>query len=255
MEHHRSTARVLDILELLAASSEGHTLTEISNFLGMPRSSLFPIIHTLADRNHIYLNPQTMKYSIAVKAYVVGASYLGKNDTYNLVLEEMGHITEKCMEICQLGILDGNEVLYIGKVESPEPIRLISHIGKRLPFYCTALGKALVSQMSYEEIKALCGDSLHKRTPYTITDLQTIYNQILRVRNGELAVDEHETQENVKCFAVPLRANGKVIAAISVSTPIFRSSKEKDEQIKTCLLASRIKLESALEHVLVRQLR
>lgn len=249
MEKHRSTSRALDILEIIASSKEGYTLTEISDLLGAPRSSLFSIIHTLADRNFIYQNPQNMKYSIGINAYAVGCAYVDKFDTYKVILEEMAHIVSICMETCQLGILDKKDVLYIGKVDSTESIRLISHIGKRLPAYCTSLGKALISQLTFEELNEFFQEPMEKRTEYTITGLQELYRQLLQVRADNIAYDFQEAQEHVNCLAVPLHNAGRVIAAISVSVPVFRFTDEKEALIKECLLDAKKRLESVLEPI------
>lgn len=67
----------------------------------------------------------------------------------------MKAIVNQCAEICQFGILEHSDVLYLAKVDSPEPIRLSSSIGKRLPAYCTSLGKALLCEFSKEELQEL----------------------------------------------------------------------------------------------------
>lgn len=72
----------------------------------------------------------------------------------------MTNIVNSCSETCQLGILDNNEVLYIGKVDSPEPIRLISYVGKKIPANCTGLGKALLCDFDKEKLISLYPDGL-----------------------------------------------------------------------------------------------
>lgn len=249
MEQHRSTTRALDILQMVASSLDGFTLTEMAEQLDAPRSSLFPIIHTLADRGFIMQDPKSMKYSIGIQAYAVGSAYLGTNDAYGMIYNEMERIADTCKETCQLGILDGDQVLYIGKVDSGEVIRLSSHVGKRLPVHCTALGKALASRMSYAELRALCKEPLVRRTEHTITDLSVLYEQLQQVQIDGLASDRQETQENVQCLAIPLFHHGKPAFAISVSVPLFRFTGEKEQLARSCLLDAKQRLEAALEQM------
>ena len=127
VESHRSTARILDILELLASSKNGYTLTEIAETIDAPKSSIFPIVHTLLDRKYIELNIHTIKYSIGVGLFALSSTFFGHKNIFNYVLDEMNDIVGKCSEACQLGILDKDYVLYIGKVDSPQPVRMCNH--------------------------------------------------------------------------------------------------------------------------------
>lgn len=246
MSEHRSTSRVLNILQAVASSLDGHTLSGLAELLDAPRSSVFPILHTMADRGFLILDPKTMKYSTGIQSHVVGSSYIGKNDTYKTVYNEMETIGAHCAETCQLGVLDRGEVLYIGKVDSTEAIRLASHVGERLPPHCTALGKALMSHLSFSDVATLCREPLKQLTPHTITSLDALYEQIQRVRDTGIAEDDQETQENVNCRATPIRHQGAVVCSISVSTPSFRFTGEKESLIRASLLETKQRLEGAL---------
>jgi DNA-binding IclR family transcriptional regulator len=246
MRHHRSTARALDIQQLTASSPDGHTLTEIADKLAVPRSSLFPILHTLADRGFITQNPESMKYTIGMQAFVVGSACVGTNDAYRTIYNQMERLADACMETCQLGILDDNQVLYIGKVDSGEVIRLSSHVGKRLPVHCTSLGKALIAHLPHEEVRMICKEPLIRRTERTITDFRVLCSQLQQVRIDGIAKDYQETQENVNCQAIPLFRNAKPVCAISVSVPIFRFTEEKEQVIRSRLLEVKQILEVAL---------
>ena len=75
-EQHRATSRILDLLELLSgADGAGYTLTELSQALHIPKSSLFSIIHTLEERRYVHCDKHSGQYSIGVSAYVLGASF------------------------------------------------------------------------------------------------------------------------------------------------------------------------------------
>lgn len=243
---HRPTSRVLDILELLASSSEGYTLTEIADAIGAPKSSIFPVIHTLHERNFISIHKQTSKYIMGVSTFAVGSSYLENLDILSLIKEEMQHIVDKTSEVCQLGILDNDKVLYIAKIDSPEPIRLISSVGKYLPAYCTALGKALLCDCSKDQLEELYPNGLKSYTPNTITDLETLYKQLIIVRETNIAFEREEASEHINCLAIPIRKDNKVVISISVSIPTFRVTDTKIELLKKLLLQSKNKIESFL---------
>ncbi|AOY75623.1 IclR family transcriptional regulator [Clostridium formicaceticum] len=245
-DNHRSTSRVLDILEVLASSQKGYTLTEVAAAIDAPKSSIFPIIHTLQSRGYIEINENTSRYFLGIKALDLGSSYLNSHSMLSFIRKEMQHIVDTCSETCQLGILDKGDVLYIEKIDSPEPIRMISHVGKRLPAYCTSLGKALLCDHDKEALHNLFPEGLKKFTPSTITDIEVLYEQLLEVRQTQIAYESEEITEYIQCFAVPLRKNGLISGALSVTVPKFRLTEEKAELIKKQLLESQAKIEALM---------
>lgn len=244
---HRPTSRVLDILELLAFSPEGHTLTEIATAIGAPKSSIFPVVRTLYQRKFIELNKETSKYTIGINTFAVGSSYSQNLNVLDFITEEMQIIVDKSLETCQLAVLNKDKVLYMAKIDSPEPIRLISSVGKSLPAYCTALGKALLCDYSKEYLKSLYPNGLQSYTPNTITDFDVLHNQLCTVRETNVAMEFGEATDHIKCIAVPIRKNNKIILAISVSIPVFRATPEKMELVEKLLLQSKTKIETLLD--------
>lgn len=245
-ELHKPTARVLAILEALAATPEGLTLTEISAAIKAAKGTISPVIHTLNNRKFIMQDPGTGKYKIGITAFCVGESYTNNRTAMQFITEEMHAIVDQVGEICQMGILDKGDVLYVAKVDSKEAIRLTSHVGKRLPAYCTALGKALLSSYSLDDIKKLYPAGLKAYTPKTITSFTDLEKELVKVRKTNVASESEEIGDHLCCLAVPLVANGKTIAALSVSSPTFRINKEKNKLIAKVLLFSKEKIETYL---------
>ena len=148
---HRATLRVLAILDALAANQKGLTMAEICRELGAPKSSLFPILHTMADTEYIAYDEETMRYSIGLRTYLLSKAFDRGAMGLPLIEGEMRRVVGTCNETCQAGTLDHGRVLYIARVDSPQRIRLSSEIGKTLPAHCTAIGKAILSQLSDAE--------------------------------------------------------------------------------------------------------
>lgn len=242
---HKPTERVLDILSVLASEKKGLSLTEISERTDIPKSTLSPIISTLNKRKFISKNSENL-YNIGVNTYITGESYLGKSDLYELIKNYMVDIVDECNEICQMGILNKDEVLYIAKEEPERSIQLVSHVGKLLPIHSTALGKVLVSKYSDEEIKSLLGENLEPINERTITNIDDFIKEVHKVREDNYGCDMRETSEDIECIAIPIEKDGEIITALSISIPIYRSSKEKLEDIKNLLLKYKKDIEEEL---------
>ncbi|MBU4047794.1 IclR family transcriptional regulator, partial [bacterium] len=130
------------------------------------------------------------------------------------------------------------EVLYLAKEESSQTIRMISYVGKRTPLHCTALGKVLLTYLSAEERKRILGEkALPRLTENTITDEEELEKELGKVREQGFALDREENEKDVCCVAAPIRNyQGKVIAAVSISGPVFRIDVNTQNNLKEALV-------------------
>lgn len=232
---HKPTERVLNILELLAVSPSGLSLADISRGIGSPKTTVAPILHTMASRNFIAFHKDSSLYTIGICAYLAGSSYYGEKSIMQFIKSEMEYAVNETNEICQFGIRLEDTVLYIAKVDSKEAIRLVSSVGKRLPLYCTALGKALLYQMPFDKVKSLYPNGLQKITDHTITDFDRLKKELDEINALKFACEKQETTLDVCCYAVPVCCRNKTIASISISVPAFRDTPEKAALIQDVL--------------------
>ncbi len=245
---HRSTSRILDILEILSSSNDGYTLTEISKQINAPKSSIFPIIHTLEQRHYISLKPEDGKYRIGISAFAIGSTYFNSKPLLNHIVAAMEEVVSICDETCSMGILNGSNVLYVAKIESPHSLRLVTHVGKKLPANCTALGKALLSRTNFDEIQALFPSKLLSCTRYSITNINELYEQIIKIKDEGYAYESQEFTEQIICVAVPIVKDGKVLFSVSVSIPTFRNDNKKMSIVKNELKNLKLKMELLLRN-------
>ncbi len=238
---HKPTERVLNILNLLSVNADGLTLTEISKAILVPKSTLYPILQSMTDMNYIQLSKSSFRYKLGISTFCIGSSYSQDEYMLDFTKSIMKNVVAEIKEICQMGVLEGNNVLYVLK-EEPEvglDIRIISRVGKRLPAYCTALGKALLSNYDIEELKKLYPKGLIPYTENTITDFDVLNSQLLTIRQEHIAKEYEEVTNGLCCYAVPLESKGTIIAALSVSVPNFRATPEKLNLITELLLNAR----------------
>lgn len=232
---HKPTKRVIDILLNISKYQEGLNFTEISKLTEIPKSTLSPILKTLVDEKMLYLNEYTMKYKVGSRSFKIGYSFVDNLDIMAEIRQKMQIVVDECDEICQLGILDDKNVLYIAKVEPLQAIKLESSVGKSLPAHVTALGKCLLTNFSDAEIKSMYKDGMEKYTKNTITDIDVFLKEIGNVRKLGIAYEWGEANEQVMCLAVPINNNHKAILSISVSVPIYRADKVKLKKIEQIL--------------------
>ena len=248
---NRTLQRGLAMLELLGAHPEGLALCELDQALGLPRSTAFNLAHTLIHLGYASLQPDTGKYRLGLKMFEIGAQAMNQVDVMEVLRGCMAEIHQKIDETMHLGVMSGTDTLYIDKLDSTQSIRMTSYIGSRAPLHCTALGKALLSTLSDDEVCRMYGDApLEAVTPHSITDMPALLGQLERIRLRGYAVEREENNENVCCVGVPLRGkDGRALYALSVSAPIFRMGEKEIVNYAELLLEAQPRVERFLKNV------
>lgn len=243
---HRSTQRVLEVLSTLAESDEGLSMADLSRSLQAPKSSLFPILHTMADENYISYNSDTSRYSLGLRSYLLSSSYK-RTDTVLPLLEQAMHgVVDACNETSQLGILDHNRVLYIAKVSSTQPVQLKSYIGKTLGITYTAIGKVLVASLSDENIRNMVAQTIETPTQQAAQTVDQFIEELTEVRSTGFAYDREETIAGVQCIAIPILHHGITTYGLSVTVPSYRLTSEKAELIRAELSRAKRHIEQII---------
>jgi IclR family transcriptional regulator, acetate operon repressor len=216
----RAVVRVMDILDLLQHSPSGRSLLEVSEAAGLPRSSTYRYLSTLETRGYVQRDGSSGLYRF-------GLAFLPSHGSHLEVLAArarpvMEELRDRLGETINLGVLDGNRVVYLEILESNKAVRLAARRGDRDPIHSTALGKAIASRIGRDEVVAiLAAEGMPKRTSKTITNKARYLSELDKVRAQGFALDLGENEEDGRCVAVPF-ANGRVIAAISLSAPAPR---------------------------------
>ncbi len=230
---HNPTLRVINILNTIHEYENGLSFMELSKLTNIPKGTLYPIILTLVQEKILQNNNNNL--SIGKKCFKIGSSYIHSLNFVDIVKPHMLQIVLACKEICQLGILDGKDVLYIEKTEPRQAIRLESYVGKTLIAYTTAIGKMILSDLNNVDVAKMYKDKFVKYTPKTVKNIDELLMQLDMIRKQGYAHEVGETNIDVECIAVPIYINNKVKSALSVSLPLFRSNSNKIEKIKYIL--------------------
>lgn len=233
---HKPTMRVISVLDVIAHNSGKFTLSEISQQLSIPVSTLFPIVRTLRESQYITLDAASQTYSLGLKLFEIGSRFIQDSWGYDHIVEAMKTIVEQCGEATHFAVLDQGNVLYLAKVDSTLPIRMYAAPGRRLPAYGTAVGKALLRDYTRQELEAVYPEGLKPLTANTITSFALLYEQLQKIKTDGFAYEIEESTESVRCIAVPILRGGRVAAALSVAIPVFRYSEEKARLIERALL-------------------
>jgi IclR family KDG regulon transcriptional repressor len=233
----KSALRTLDVLELLAARSEGLTLSQICRELDCPKSSAHSLLMTLAHRGYVRVTAGRAGgapvYVLGARVFELGSAYIGSVDLVRDGQEVVKRLSDECDETVHLAGLDGRSVLYLAKHEGTKTMRMVSAVGKRFPAYGTGVGKVLLAGLDDVTLAGLFPDDvpLEQLTPNTITDPGRLRVELETVRRRGYAVDDGESTLGLSCLALPIYDVSHLVAALSVSVPGVRFSQERSQEL------------------------
>jgi IclR family transcriptional regulator, KDG regulon repressor len=244
-----AVARALGILENVDGGMRGTGITELSRRLGLGKSTVHRLCATLEHHGYLVRDPGTGRYRLSLRVFQIGSHALDALDLPARAmpaLEALGAATE---ETVHLAVLDGADVIFIGKVESPRPLRLYSQVGRRCPAHCTAVGKVLLAYAAAPRPAFAAARPLKRYTPKTITSGPTLERELEDVRRRGYATDEEEFEDGIRCIAGPVRDyRGRVVAALSVSVPAARLPRTRASSLVEQVLDTARRVSEALGH-------
>lgn len=229
--------RALDIIELLSVEREGVGVTEISQRVALHKSTVHRLLNALACRGYVEKDEKFGTYKLGLKFVEISSLFLNKLELKTEAFPYLRRLAEQVGQPVHMAILGGKDAVYIDKVETLSSIRMYSQIGKRVPLYCTAIGKILLSGLDDGKIQDMLREmTLCKYTDNTITSLDELLKQVHEAREKGCAVDNEEHEAGIRCIAAPvLDYTGRIIAAVSVSGDSRVVSQDRDEEISRCV--------------------
>ena len=214
-----SVRRALSILELVANSRDGLGVSAVGRKIQAPKSTAHTILLTLERSNFLQHNDRTGKYTLGSKFYVLGDRLLADSEPREHARPFLLDLVAKTQLTTHLAILDGNEVVYVEKIDAPGFVKMNTWVGRRIDARCTALGKALVAHLTPDRFGEMFrSDALPRRTRRSITSKEALKHEMSRIRDRGYAIDDEECGLGFRCVASPIfDRNGQVVIAIGMS--------------------------------------
>ena len=247
----KSVVKTLNVLEYLGSSPNGTTLTEISTKLRIGKSTIHRLLGTLRDHDFVWLDPLSSRYILGARILQLSEQLSHQSILIRYGEPILSRLAAETGETCNLGVLDGQSVLYLIIKESGNPLRMTGQVGKRLPAHCTSLGKALLCGLTREEFDDLYRgtkklDKLTAKSLHTVPELLSV---VEGARREKIMIDDEEIFNGVYCLGTAIRDHsGRVISAISISFPKLRVDPKTLERFRALLLDSAAELSRALSY-------
>ena len=217
----RNAAR---LLKAFLTREEELGVAELSRRLGLGKSSVHRLLTTLLQEGLVEQDGRTGRYRLGIIMFELGEAVRLHMDLHGAAAAVLLALREQTGESVQLGVANGDDVVYLERLDSAHSLRLFGEPGRRVPLYCTSSGKVLLAYRDDPERAAyLARVRLAPLTRHTITDPVRLRDELTTVRARGWAEAVNERQVGVASLAAPVRdLTGDVVAAISVNAPVTR---------------------------------
>lgn len=216
----RAVDRVCDILDLIADSAAGVSMSDVAQHTGMPKSSTFRYLAALEARDYVARDERSGLFRLGLAFRPRDTRYLDR--LIEIARPALDRLRDEIEETVNLGILDGTQINHLAVSESPHMMRLAARAGERGFVHSTALGKVVSSLLPESHVRSILESAgMTRLTDATITDAEAFAAELRRVSELGYALDDAENQINGRCVAVAIPGL-RVPVGMSVSAPVER---------------------------------
>ena len=212
----QTVQKALNLLEALVRSGQPRRLTELSRELGLTKPNVYRLLSTLSALGYVKKDPATTLYSPTLKLWELGSTLVRDVDLQAIAGPRLRKLCEETRESVQLAVFDSGYVVYVDKVDSPQPLKAITSIGSRVPASAVSTGKAMLAWLPTHALD-LAVEHIKRYTPLTLIKRRDIERDLEETRERGYAINRGEFRLGVCGIAVPVRdRRGEVVAAIGV---------------------------------------
>ncbi|MEX2536954.1 MAG: IclR family transcriptional regulator [Trueperaceae bacterium] len=244
----KSIHKARDILLFLASSHEGRTFTEIRQALDIGKSTAHRFLTTLENTGLVRRTADDGRYYLGLVALRIGVAASNQLELRKSVRPFLTSLAQRTGETSNLVVLDGTRPVFIDNIESSNNLRIYSRIGRHTSPYATSSGKALLAYQAPAYLEqVLVSEGFERRTENSIVLRDDFLAELETVRKQGYAVDDEEGELGARCVGAPiLNGSGVALAAISISGPSARVSKERVPELAQIVMEVAQQVQRAL---------
>lgn len=244
----KSLQKAIQVLNCFTARQPELGITEISNMLGLQKSTVYNILDTFELEGLVEQDPITRKYRLGIKLLHLSNIVRSGLGIRRVALPVMEKAKELFQETIHLAIEQDGKVVYIESVQPAD--RSVSRLatGKSAPMHCTGVGKAILAFSPDERVDAIVqAHGLPRFTANTITTVEDLQKELAITRRRGYAIDDMEHEWGIRCIAVPIRdENGRIHASMSVSGPSDRLPLDQIDEMAEAMISFGLEISRGL---------
>lgn len=238
----RLIVRAAAILRTLAERGDGLSLGQLATYTGLARATVQRIVAALETEGFVTTSPLIPGVRLGAELVRIAGSV--HRDVVGLCRPYITALRDKVEETVELTMLKDGAAVVLEQMQALHMLRIVNHVGTRLPLHCTASGKAHLSQMPEEECQRVLLQPLVARTNLSLTCVEDIIEATRCVETDDVFRDCQEYAEGIYALAVPIRGLNTGNYALSIMLPGQRYD-SRTEPLERALLQCRDQIERA----------
>ena len=213
--------RGLLLLEAFSADRPALTLIELSEWIGLPRSSVYRLVYTLSELGFLVRDPATKAYRLGARVLNLGFAYLSSQELVDLARPHLEALRDRINCSAHLAVLDGREIVYLARIPDRRALTSRIQLGARLPAHATTMGRAILAFLPSDEVRRIfAGSTLDAYSDATARDVDALIAQLARDRAHGYVVSRSGYEPGIASVAAPIFRTGQTVAgAINITTP------------------------------------
>jgi IclR family transcriptional regulator, KDG regulon repressor len=219
-------SKFMAVLQLIADAAEPQTIPQLAAACGYPRPTVYRIVGALIAEGLVVETARGNTFSLGPRLLTLASRSWERSDLRVAAADALQTLRDATQETVHLAVKSGPDMVYIEKLESPHAVRMASRIGTRVTLYSSSVGKAYLSTLGRAERSVLLQNvTLERFTPNTIVERDALDAELDATAERGYAEDREENEAQIFCYgSAILDANGRALACVSISIPLFRKS-------------------------------
>jgi IclR family acetate operon transcriptional repressor len=228
----QSLDRALRILAIVA-EADGLSLSEVAERAGLPPSTAYRMLTTLAGHGMVEFGEPEQLWSVGVEAYRIGSAFLRSRKLVDRARSVMQGLMEQTGETANLGVAEDDCVVFVSQVETHQAIRAFFRPGTRSPFHASGIGKAILAHLGATRVEAIVARTgLEPFTDKTLSQERALAEDLSAIRRRGWAVDDEERHPGMRCVAAAIfNEFAEPVGGISISGPTVRVTPDRLDAI------------------------
>src|SRR4051812_22078036 len=229
-------ARAAQILRALDGEPDGLSLSQLSERLDLPRSTVHRVVSALSAEGLVAAASPNGRVRLGPELARLALS--SRRELRQELRPHLQRLFETLNETVDCAVLDGDRLRFIDQIAAPHRLRAVSAVGATFPLHCTANGKAILAELARDEVARVLPTRLKRCTPATITGRAELLAELEAVRRTHVAFDREEHTSGISAAGIAVRDPFGALAAISVPMPTQRFE-GREAEIADALTAAR----------------
>lgn len=222
-----SVKKASSIIEAFLGPQRDWSIIELSARLDMPQPTIHHFLASFKELGWVTQDRATKRYRLGIKLWEIGCAAINFREVAETARPHLSALVDACGETAHLGMIgveNPGTVIYVDRVDSQQPVRIVTVIGSRAPSHSSAMGKAILA--FNDDFRAhVLASPLEPVTQYTLTDPTQLQDDLRQTRERGYSIGRGEFAGEMIGIAAPIFDHvGNVALGVGIWAPSVRMS-------------------------------